>query len=177
MRRVWRVVREQAGYSMIELLTVLIILGTILTGLTTAFVQGSNAEVQTNRRVQAQIQAGLAFDRLRRDIHCASSATVAGTTLTLSGCGTGSVSWSSATSSTCQAPGYTLYALSRTANSFTKQYSDCLTSTSLFTYTASVAGVSLAKVHAAITVNVNPAKTVDSFQLQDDIVLRNSSRT
>ena len=45
-----------------------------------------------------------------------------------------------------------------------------------FTYTAPVTNTSLAKVHAVITVNVNPAKTTDVFQLTDDIVLRNSLR-
>jgi len=71
MRRLLRVVRTEAGYSMTELLVVMVILGTVLAGLTTAFVGGSKAEVDLNRRVQAQIQAAGAFDRLRRDVHCA----------------------------------------------------------------------------------------------------------
>jgi prepilin-type N-terminal cleavage/methylation domain-containing protein len=175
MRRLWRVVREQAGYSMIELLTVMIILGTIVTALSTAFVSGSNAEVETNRRVQSQIQAGLAFDRLRRDIHCASSASVSGSTLTLTGCTSGAVSWSTATSTSCQRAGYTLYVLTRTFNSTTKQYADCLNASPVFTYTPSSTS-SLATVRAAISVNVNPAKAVDTFVLQDDVVLRNSVR-
>jgi prepilin-type N-terminal cleavage/methylation domain-containing protein len=176
MRRLLRVVRGQAGYSMVELVVVMIILGTVLAGLTTAFVGGSKAEVEANRRVQAQIQAAAAFDRLRRDVHCASSATISGATMTLSGCGSGSVDWSASTSSTCTATGYTLYALSRTFNSVSKQYADCLTSSSIFAYVAPVAGTSLAKVHAVITANVNPGKSVDTFQLQDDIVMRNSLR-
>ncbi len=161
---------------MIELVVVMVILGMVLAGLTTAFVGGSKAEVDMNRRVQAQIQAASAFDRLRRDVHCASSATISGATMTLSGCGSGSVTWSAATSSTCTSTGYTLYALSRTSGSFTKQYADCLTSSSIFTYVAPVAGTSLAKVRAVITASVNPAKSVETFQLQDDIVMRNSVR-
>jgi prepilin-type N-terminal cleavage/methylation domain-containing protein len=187
VRRLLRVVRGEAGYSMAELLVVMVILGTVLTGLTTAFVGGSKAEVDLNRRVQAQIQAAGALDRLRRDVHCASSASIAGATMTLSGCGTGSVDWSAAASSSCTATGYTLYALSRTFNSFTKKYADCLTSSSIagcpplsqpciFSYIAPVAGTSLAKVRAVITTSVNPAKSVEIFQLQDDIVMRNSVR-
>ncbi|HEY8774143.1 MAG TPA: type II secretion system protein [Gaiellaceae bacterium] len=177
MRRLLRVVRTEAGYSMTELLVVMVILGTVLAGLTTAFVGGSKAEVDLNRRVQAQIQAAGAFDRLRRDVHCASSATISGATMTLSGCSSsGPVAWSAAASSSCTATGYTLYALSRTFNSFTKQYADCLTSSSIFTYVAPVAGASLAKVHAVITASVNPAKSVETFALQDDIVMRNSAR-
>jgi prepilin-type N-terminal cleavage/methylation domain-containing protein len=176
MSRLLRVVRGEAGYSMTELLVVMIILGTVLAGLTTAFVGGTKAEADSNRRVQAQIQAAAAFDRLRRDVHCASSASISGATMTLSGCGTGSVSWSTAASSSCTATGYTLYALSRTFNSFTKQYADCLTSSSIFSYVAPVAGTSLAKVHAVITANANPARPLQSFTLQDDIVMRNSVR-
>jgi prepilin-type N-terminal cleavage/methylation domain-containing protein len=176
MSRLLRVVRGEAGYSMTELLVTMIILATVLAGLTTAFVGGSKAEADANRRVQAQIQAASAFDRLRRDVHCASSASISGATLTLSGCGTGSVDWSAAASSTCTASGYTLYALSRTLNSFTKRYADCLTSSSIFSYVAPVAGTSLAKVHAVITANANPAKPLQSFALQDDIVMRNSVR-
>ena len=177
MRRLVRVARGEAGYSMTELLVVMIILSAVLAGLTTAFVGGSKAEADANRRVQAQIQAAAAFDRLRRDVHCASSASISGATMTLSGCSSGTVDWSAAASSTCTATGYTLYALSRTVNSFTKQYADCLTSsTSIFTYIAPVAGTSLAKVHAVITANANPAKPLQSFALEDDIVMRNSVR-
>ena len=177
MSRLLGVVRGEAGYSMTELLVVMVILATVLAGLTTAFVGGSKAEVDLNRRVQAQIQAAGAFDRLRRDVHCASSATISGATMTLSGCSaSGSVAWSAAASSSCTATGSTLYALSRTFNSFTKRYADCLTSSSIFTYDAPVAGTSLAKVHAVITASVNPAKSVETFQLQDDIVMRNSVR-
>ena len=100
MRRLLGVVRGEAGYSMTELLVVMVILGTVLAGLTTAFVGGSKAEVDLNRRVQAQIQAASALDRLRRDVHCASSATISGATMTLSGCSaSGSVDWSAAASS------------------------------------------------------------------------------
>jgi prepilin-type N-terminal cleavage/methylation domain-containing protein len=176
MSRLLRVVRREAGYSMVELVVVMVILGTVLAGLTTAFVGGSRAEVEANRRVQAQIQAAAALDRLRRDVHCASSATISGATMTLSGCGAGSVTWSAAASSTCSPPGYTLYALSRTSSVLTKEYADCLTSASIFAYVAPVAGTSLAKVRAVITANVNPAKPVDTFELQDDIVMRNSVR-
>ena len=173
MRRLLRVVRGEAGYSMVELLTVMVILGTILGGLTTAFVQGSTAELDANRRVQAQLQATAAFDRLRRDVHCASSASISGTTMTLSGCASGSASW-------CSVGSGTRYALYRKTGSSCdatgKLYADYLTSSSIFTYTAPVADTSLAKVHVDVRVNVNPTKAVDLFELVDDVVLRNSLR-
>ena len=172
-RRLRRLVRGESGYSLVELLTVMVILGTILGALTTVFVQGSNAQVEANRRFQAQLQATVSFDRLRRDVHCASSASTAGSTITLTGCGTGSVSW-------CTVGSGTRYALYRqagaTCNSTGKLYADYLISSAIFTYAAPVAGTSLAKVHADIRVNVVPARAVDTFELVDDIVLRNSVR-
>ena len=172
MRRL-RLVRSESGYSLVELLIVLIILGTIIGALTTAFVQGSTAELDANRRVQAQLQANAAFDRLRRDIHCASSASILSTTMTLTGCGSGDVSWCTVGSGAR----YGLYRLAgATCDATGKIYADYLVSSSVFTYTPPVAATSLAKVHVDVQVNVNPAKAVDLFQLVDDIVLRNSLR-
>jgi type II secretory pathway pseudopilin PulG len=166
------------------MLVVMSILGTVLAGVTTVFVQGSKAELDVNRRFQSQVQATAAFDRLRRDVHCASSATVSGSTLTLTGCSS-DVTWR-----TCAYGSW--YALYRNATSCPannnatscgtlptsasgKLYGSCLTAAS-FTYTASVADTSLAKVHADVTVNVKPTTTTDAFELVDDIVLRNSLR-
>lgn len=183
MSRLFRVVRGQAGYSMVELLVTMIILSVILAGLTTAFVGGSRAELEANRRVQAQLQAAAALDRLRRDVHRASSSSatpdVAVATMTLcarSDClsDPGDVSWCAVGSG----GRYTLYRKAgSTCDSTGKLYADYLTSSTIFTYTRQVADASLAKVRAVITVNVNPAKSVDAFQLQDDIVMRNSTRT
>jgi type II secretory pathway pseudopilin PulG len=174
MSRLWGRVREAWGYSMVELLIVTIVLAVILGALTTVFVKGSAAELDTNRRVQAQLQAAAAFDRLRRDVHCASSATVASATLTLNGCASGSVSW-------CAVGSGSRYGLYRqpglTCDATGRLYADYLISPSVFAYTGSVAGTSLAKVHADVAVNVNPTKPTDTFELVDDIVLRNSTRT
>ncbi len=172
MKRIRRLVRRQAGYSLVELLVVMVVLGIVLTGLTTVFVQGSNAELNANRRFQAQLQATAAFDRLRRDVHCAGNANVNGGTITLSGCGPTQVSW-------CTVGSGTRYALYRTENascgSTGKLYADYLISAAAFTYTPA-SQTSLATVHADIKVNVAPATTVDSFELVDNIALRNSLR-
>jgi type II secretory pathway pseudopilin PulG len=185
MTRLRRLLRSEAGYSLVELVTVMVVLGTVLTALTTVFVQGSKAELDTNRRSQAQLQAIGAFDRLRKDVHCASSATVSGATLTLSGCSSGTFSWctlSSPNSYGLAPQPANAYALYRKAGSSCdnagKLYADYLTSSAVFTYTAPGVG-SLAKVHAQFVVNVNvdpAAKPLDSFELADDIVLRNSTR-
>ena len=178
MRRLRRLVRNEAGYSLVEALIVMVILGTILAGVTTAFVSGSNAELRVNRRVEAQLQAAAAFDRLRRDVHCASSASIASSTITLSGCASGSISWCTVGSGSR----YGLYRLAGSScNSSGKLYADYLISSSVFTYAAhAVSGQSsMAKVHADVQVNSNAnpaAHPLDTFELADDIVLRNSTR-
>lgn len=164
---------EEGGYSLTEMIVVMVVLTTVLTGITSAFIQGSRAELHANNRFQAQLQATSALDRLRRDVHCASLASVSGGTLSLTGCGSGDKTWCSVSVATSR---YALYRKSgSTCDSGGKLYTDYMPSAASFSYTAS-ASTSLAKVHASITVNTNPAKTTDVFQLTDDIVLRNSLR-
>ena len=71
-----RLRHAEDGYTLVELIVVMAILGIVLSGLTAVFVGGSNAEAQLNHRFQAQQQARLALDRIRGDIHCASRAQV-----------------------------------------------------------------------------------------------------
>jgi prepilin-type N-terminal cleavage/methylation domain-containing protein len=66
--------REEAGYTLFELLTAMVVMGLVLAGLTTSFASGLRAESGTIRTAQAQQNARLALDRMRIDIHCASGA-------------------------------------------------------------------------------------------------------
>ena len=63
------------------MLTVIVIMGVVMGSLTTVFVQASNAESDMNNRFQAQLTARLALDKMRREVHCASVATPAGSAL------------------------------------------------------------------------------------------------
>lgn len=181
MRRLRRLAHTQSGYTLVELLIVTITLTAILAGLTTAFVSGSNSELDTNRRVQAQIQATVALAKLRQDVHCATSASIASTTMSLTGVGC----WPTATdhdhTSWCTVASgtqFNLYRLAGTScNSTGKLYASNFVSSTVFTYTASVASTSLAKVHIDFKSNVNPAKSLDAFEVADDLVLRNSTRS
>jgi Tfp pilus assembly protein PilW len=164
-----------------ELLVTLAILGTVLGGLTTIFVSGSKAELGLNQRFQAQAAGRLALDKIRSDVHCASAATAAGSTLTLtmpSGCRTASnttVTWctSQVGSST------TRYALYRYTGSGTctggVQWADYLIQAAAFTFTQQSSS-SLAKLHAYLPINLTPGKK-RTYALADDIYLRNSTRT
>lgn len=168
--------RSEAGYSLIEMLTVLVIMSVIMTGLTTLFVQGSNAELDINLRFQAQQEARVGLDRLRRELHCSSSATAASATaVTLANpCISGGlVSWCTRTVSSRVG----LYRqLGTTATCSTGiRYVDYLTSTNVFWYDAQ-STASLAKLHVNLSVNAKPIRSVDTYALCDTIVLRNSQR-
>ena len=67
---------DSRGVTLIEVLVVLLILGVILGGMTTLFVSASTSQVDQSNRYQAQHNARLALDNLRREIRCASSVTI-----------------------------------------------------------------------------------------------------
>ena len=62
--------RDERAYTLVELITVMLIMSIVMTGISTVFVQGSNAELDMNQRFQAQSNARLALDTLRKDVHC-----------------------------------------------------------------------------------------------------------
>jgi prepilin-type N-terminal cleavage/methylation domain-containing protein len=182
--------RGERGYTLVEMLTVMIIMGVVTTALTTVFVQATNSEADMNNRFQAQLTARLALDKMRREVHCASVATPTGNsssvTLTLpSYCktGSGSITWCTRNVATNR---YALYRIVGTTCSGGVKWADYLTPSSsaptcsgalcIFTYTAQSAS-SLAKLHVDFPVNVNPSKSVETYELADDIVLRNSTRS
>jgi hypothetical protein len=154
------------------------------------FVQATNSEADMNNRFQAQLTTRLALDKMRREVHCASVATPTGNsssvTLTLpSYCktGSGSITWCTRNVATNR---YALYRIVGTTCSGGVKWADYLTPSSsaptcsgalcIFTYTAQSAS-SLAKLHVDFPVNVNPSKSVETYELADDIVLRNSTRS
>lgn len=92
MRTLWATMagrlRQQQGYSLVELIVVLAILGIVLGALVASFTTGLNQQVDQMRREQAYANARLALQKMRVDVHCASGAVVdqntqGGFTLTL----------------------------------------------------------------------------------------------
>lgn len=176
--RLRRVLASESGYTIFELLTVLAIFGTVTAALTQLFVSATTAEISSNRRFQSQQEARVALDKLRRDAHCASSATIGGggTSVTLNlpaQCkGTPQQTW-------CTIGSGTRYALRRkagaTCDSAGTRYADYLTSGVVFVYTSPTVDV-LAKLKVTLPVNVKPANTHEGYKLEDELTLRNSSR-
>jgi len=173
-------VRDERGYTLVEMLTVLVIFGTVMSALMVLFVQGTGAEVDLNNRFQAQQAARLALDKIRREAHCATAVTVSSAssvTLNLpSYCptGNGSVTWCTVSLGTSR---YGLYRKAgATCDSTGVRWADYLTSANVFSYAAQ-STTSLAKLSVDFPIDVKPSRTVDTYELKDDIVLRNSTRS
>lgn len=171
---------DERGYSLMEMIAVMAILGIVLGSLTTLFVSGSKAELGMNSRFEAQNTARLALDRLRRDVHCATSATSTGTSVTLTYALTACLGQSTVTWCTNSVAGSTSrYTLNRqtgaTACSATSNpYADYLISSSVFTYEPA-STENLAKLRANLQVRRPNMET--PVTLCDTLVLRNSTRT
>src|SRR5689334_24718698 len=182
--------RGERGYTLVEMLVTLVIMSVVMTALTTVFVQATNAEGDMNNRFQAQLTGRLALDKMRREVHCASVATPTGVsssvTLTLPAyckTGSGSITWCTRSVATNR---YALYRVVGTTCSGGVKWADYLAPSSaaaacsgalcIFDYTAQSTS-SLAKLGVDFPVNVRPAKSVELYELQDTIVLRNSTRS
>lgn len=182
----WRLLlADESGFTLPELLTSMAILLTIMAGFTTLLVSTSRAELDMNNRFAARTEGQLALSRLRREVHCAiSGVTAAGppgtqrATLTLNtACPTAAagavVAWCTVQNGTGR---YGLWRYVGAACSGTGvKVADYLTSPSPFTYVAQNT-TSLAKLSVSFDVNLTPTKAERRFRLQDDLVLRNSTR-
>ena len=196
-----RAAGNEAGYTVVELMTTLVVMSIVLTGLTTLFVQGSNAEIDMNNRFRAQTEARLGLDKIPREGHTACAAvTTPGsaaawsvtfkfrTTGTTCSTSTNFVTWCTR----AQAGSTTRFGLWRVVGSSCgtsggARYADFLTPTTgaptcgsplalcVFTFT-SQSTTTLAKLRVDFPVNPDPRRTVNTYELVDDIVLRNSCR-
>jgi type II secretory pathway pseudopilin PulG len=175
MSRLRRLAARETGYSLIELLQVTVILTVILGALTTVFVRAMNSEVAMNRRFQAQQEARLAVDKMRREIHCASAVTPSGTsssiTITLPAqCPSAGGTQVNIVYDT-QLVSTNRYRLRRAG----VRIADYVTAATVFEYTAPSTG-KLANLRLSLPVNVNPSETGKTWRLVADIVLRNTTR-
>ncbi len=176
--------RGEVGTTIVEMLTVMIIMSIVFAGITSVFVAGSKAAAEQDRRFQAQLTTRLALDKIRRDIHCATDVTPFTTdavTLKIpTACG-GDVSWC-----TFLVSGYTnRYAVYRqlgtSCSSAGAKIGDYLTSKNssppiLFPLFAHDVGCGcLASLQVDFAVSVK-GSAVGAYELTDTIFLRNSTR-
>jgi prepilin-type N-terminal cleavage/methylation domain-containing protein len=171
-----RLVLCERGYTLIELLQVTVILGVILTGLTTLFVQASNAELDMNRRFQAQQVARVAVDKMRRELHCASSVTPTGPTSSISvtlpeQCPTNGTGASRTVVYDTQLVTANRYRLRRDG----VPLADYVAAADAFEYTT-VSG-RLGTLRVTLPIKPKPDGAMKEWKLVADIVLRNSPRS
>jgi prepilin-type N-terminal cleavage/methylation domain-containing protein len=179
IERVRMRLRGEAGYSLVEMLTVMVIMSIVFSGITDIFVSGSKAQTEQDNRFQAQLATRIALDKMRKDIHCASDVTPYATnsiTLKLpSGCG-GDTSWC-----TVAVSGFTnRYKLYRqtgtTCGSNGTMVADYLTSGAVFPQFSHTVGCQcLGSLRVDFPVSVK-GSTRDSYDLTDTVFLRNSTR-
>jgi type II secretory pathway pseudopilin PulG len=176
MTKLRRLVQGESGYTMIELLQVTVMLGVILGGITTLMIHAMNSELEMNRRFQAQQEARVAVDRMRREIHCARLVSPNGQSASISvtlpvGCPGAPTSEVVVTYAT-QSAGTNRWDLRRNG----VRIADYITASNVFTYTAQSIS-SLAKLRVELPVNLKPAtEPHKTWRLVADIVLRNSTR-
>jgi prepilin-type N-terminal cleavage/methylation domain-containing protein len=176
IQRLRRLLGCERGYTLIELLQVTVILGVILGAITTLFVRASIAEVDMNRRFQAQQEARLAVDRMRREIHCASlvSPSGASTSITVTlpgGCPTAGGSPTTVVYD-AQLVSTGRYELRRAG----VRVADYVTSSLVFNYTPQ-STTGLGKLSVTLPINLKPTDASKEWKLEADIVLRNTTRT
>ena len=70
-----RVAAEQDGFTLVEMLVVLAIVGVILAGITQLLMSAMKSQSDQTNRTQAQTDARLGLDKLRREIRCGNSLT------------------------------------------------------------------------------------------------------
>jgi prepilin-type N-terminal cleavage/methylation domain-containing protein len=189
VRRIAALRRDERGYSLIELIISMSILGAIMTSISVLLVSATNSEVEMNNRFQAQTAARLGLDGIRREVHCAQSVAVSGTasadgrypvaTLTIPATcptagGLGTITW-------CTAANGNRWSLWRyqSASCGTgtgRKYADHLTQSGAFTYSPQ-SPTSLAFLGVRLPVNVSSTRSTRAYVLDDNIVLRNSTRS
>jgi prepilin-type N-terminal cleavage/methylation domain-containing protein len=183
--------RAEGGYSLVEMLTVMVILGVVMGALTTVFVSASHNELDMNNRFRAQQNARLALDKFRREVHCATSVTLGSgtspagplaarsvTVVLPAGCrNSGTVTW-------CTAGSGNRWVLTRINGIMPAggcvggvKYADYFTLPNVFNYAAPAVGSRLLpKINVDFPVNVKPTRPASTYELRDDVVVRNMPR-
>jgi prepilin-type N-terminal cleavage/methylation domain-containing protein len=195
----------EEGYTVIEMLTVMVILSVVMGGVIAIFVSGLNSDADSTRRYQDQQDARVSLVRMTREIHAACTVATPATYNTWTNSmtfyfGSDSCVSGSHTVTWCTKASGSLYALYRgvgtTCSAATVKYADFVTASNIFVYLppnshatslgAGTAGANIAtqdgawslpRLHVAFTVDRGGSTKLDSYTLVDDITFRNGPRT
>ena len=172
--------RDERGYTLIELLTAMSIMGIVIETLAGVFVSGTNAESDLSKRFTAQQNARIALTAFRRETHNSCKATQTSTanvtlwSLAVDGSCTTQNTW-------CAVGSGQRFALYRKAGSTcnatgSRLYADYITTSAVYALPTRVSG-QLPKVDIDLRVDTKPADTMRRYRLQDQIALRNFLRS
>ena len=191
-----RVVHDEGGFTLVELLTAMSILLIVIGSLTILMVSATKSETDLTLRVRAQQETRLALERIRHEIHraCKAEHMNLATGLAVTPAGAHSnVRLTPAVSSACPASTdpataitwcmqsvatnrWTLRRVVGTPTSCTggRPEADYITTDAVFTL--QLTSGSLAKVKVYFPVDLDPGRAGRSYRLEDNLVLRNSTR-
>ena len=173
--RILRRLGRQGGYTLIELLLVCAILGTVLASLGVLFLSASGSQIDMNRRFMAQQDARVAVDKMRREIHCSDEISPSGVSTAIT----------VRLPAQCPSAGGALtnvtYDVVGSGQRFqlrrnTVVLADFVSEQSAFSYTAPVASTSLGRLRLTLPINTTPTDIGKEWRLVADIVLRNTTR-
>lgn len=187
--RLLRRIRGEGGYSLVETLVTMAILGTVMASVTGLLVAGTRAEVDLNERYEAQQNARIALTKMRREVHCAGSALGQGAPnadgyythvlLTLASycrTGSGQISWCALPIGGAQQRHGLYRQPGASCTAAGVKWSDYLTTDRLFRPENGVSG-QLAKLRLTFPIDLRPDDAHRAYRLTDAVVLRNSTRS
>lgn len=167
-----RLVRDERGVTLIELLIVCVVLSIIMAGLANVFISGTRASYVLNSNLNAQQNVRTALSRLEYEGRCGSSATIlnsgAGVAFTLpTVCShvSPAVSW-------CVVSGVLTRYLASSCSGTGSGFASSITSPTPFSLQASTGDLQEVLVNLASNPTGSPGAT---FSITDSITLRNSS--
>jgi type II secretory pathway pseudopilin PulG len=187
VRRRLRLLRE-GGFTLVEMIAVCLLLGVVLTGVTTMMVGGSHAELANNNSFKAQQAARSALDTMRNDVHnaCAANVGNSGALLKLAyipssdptQCGASSgntkVLWCALTSPTVSSM-YALYrSTSSTCTSSGTLIADRLTSSNVWSTGSTITVGQMQSVTVNMPITYAQSTYGRPFTLGQTLVLRNT---
>jgi prepilin-type N-terminal cleavage/methylation domain-containing protein len=179
LRHFLRRARSDHGFSLVELLAVMVIMSAVMTGVIALYISGVNTQATLTANFQAQTALHVGLDKIRADVHlaCAQIAnSTTSVTLSLPPCNAPvSVTWCTRGSGSA----YSLYRVAGSTCTGGTSYADFITSGSIFTYYAqnSPTGSNvLPRLHVDLTVNPTPTIAGTRLHVIDDLVFRNGPR-
>jgi prepilin-type N-terminal cleavage/methylation domain-containing protein len=185
--RLYQRVHDERGFTLIELVVSMAILGTVLGGISTALASGTKSEARLQKRFQALNDVTVAMSTLKREVHKACqlnsnpNTVVANTGVVVIDLPPGDCSTTLTTVTWCVSAG-TLKRIVGNSATCTggTVYARNITTATPFTYTPCnypANSYTLARLSIDISAKVSAGAATDTFRWTDTFAFRNSARS